>query len=86
MMEEEWQEPLLEKYLGMRVKDRHVIQGFIDHGREFRQCSKCNGKGLQSFKLGSVMKYTFYSPLWLLHGECLVGTGVEIRRQIRWLC
>lgn len=26
----------MEKYLGMRVKDRHVIQGFTDHGREFR--------------------------------------------------
>lgn len=45
--------------LGMRVKDRHVIQDLIDHGREFRQRSKCNRKGLQSFNLGSVMKYTF---------------------------
>lgn len=45
--------------LGRRVKDRHVIQDLIDHAREFRQRSKCNKKGLQSFNLGSVMKYTF---------------------------
>lgn len=36
MMEQEWQEPLLEKYLRMRTEGSHVVQGLIDHSREFR--------------------------------------------------
>lgn len=36
MMKGEWQETLLEKYLGMRMGWGQVIQSLIDDGKEFR--------------------------------------------------
>ena len=34
-MKGEWQETLLEKYLGMRMGWGQVMQSLIDHGKEF---------------------------------------------------